>query len=111
MDDLLEWLQDIYLNDLCNGSWEHTHGFTIENIDNPGWDFSVDLSDTDIEDAPFTDVIVENSEGDWYHCRIRDGIFKGSGGAKNLSDILRIFKEWYLTAAAIADEAKNEEDE
>jgi hypothetical protein len=99
MENLLEWLQKIYADDLCNGSWEHTHGFTITNIDNPGWNFRFELSDTGIEGIPFEEISIQKDEMDWYFCRIRDGIFLGTGGAKNLTDILRVFKEWYIQAS------------
>jgi hypothetical protein len=106
MNELLDWLQDIYANDLCNGSWEHTHGFTITNIDNPGWDFRFDLSDTDIEHIPFEEILIQKDEKNWYHCRIHDGVFIGSGGAKNLTDIISTFKEWYRFASQIAESRK-----
>lgn len=106
-ESLLAWLQIVYANDLCNGSWEHVHGFTITNIDNPGWDFSFDLRDTDFEDFPFDEVFIQNSESDWYQCWIKDATFRGWGGAKNLIDILAVFKRWYLSASAIADGNEN----
>lgn len=104
MENLLEWLQNVYADDFCNGSWEHEHGFTITNIDNPGWDFQFDLRDSDICDIPLKEVFIKKSEVDWYHCRMVKGIFVGSGGAKNLIDIITVFKEWYTNASAIADE-------
>lgn len=108
MSDLLEWLQEIYANDLCNGSWEHTHGFSITNIDNPGWEFKCEISNTEIEDIPFEEVSIKNSENDWYRCRIQNGTFEGWGGASNLSDIIRIFKEWYIHASQIARSRSDE---
>ena len=107
MIDLLEWLQDIYANDLCNGSWEHVHGFSITNIDNPGWDFKFDLADTDIEDIPFEEVFIQEDGENWFHCRIQSGEFEGWGGAKNLTNILIVFREWYLYASEIADSRKD----
>ena len=103
MENLLEWLQNIYADDFCDGSWEHEYGITISTFD-PGWDFKFDLMDTDIVDIPFTDLLVQNDEEDWYHCRIKDKRFEGWGGAKNLIDILSVFKEWYTEASRIADE-------
>lgn len=104
MENLLEWLQNVYADDFCDGSWEHEHGFTITNIDNPGWDFKFELKDSDIADIPLEEVLIEKSESDWYHCRIKDEIFEGWGGAKNLVDIVYVFKDWYIKASAIADE-------
>lgn len=104
MDNLLIWLQNVYANDFCNGSWEHEHGFTLNNIDNPGWDFRFDLRDSDISDIPMAEILVKKNERDWYYCRIIDNTFIGSGGAKNLVDIIREFKKWYLKAAQIAEQ-------
>jgi hypothetical protein len=103
MENLLEWLQNVYADDFCDGSWEHEYGLTLTNIDNPGWDFKFDLKDTDIVDIPYEDLLVENDKYDWYHCRIKDRRFEGWGGAKNLTDILLEFKKWYTKASAIAD--------
>jgi hypothetical protein len=108
MDNLLDWLQNVYADDFCNGSWEHEYGFFISNIDNPGWDFKFELIDSDIEDIPLDEVIVNRSKYDWYHCKINDGVFHGWGGAKNLIDIISVFKEWYTYASSIADERNKE---
>lgn len=44
-DNLLEWLQDWYLQQ-CDGEWEHFYGVKIETLDNPGWYIEIDLNDT-----------------------------------------------------------------
>jgi len=31
---------------MCNGDWEHTYGITLETVDNPGWLFTVEITDT-----------------------------------------------------------------
>ncbi len=92
MENLLEWLQNVYADDFCNGSWEHEHGFTITNIDNPGWNFQFDLHDSDISDIPLEEVHIKRNEKDWYQCWIKDGVFHGWGGANNLIDIIKAFK-------------------
>ena len=109
MDELLTWLQDTYA-DLCNESWEHEHGFDIYNIDNPGWEFRFDIRDLDIAEIPLEVVDVKNNEADWYHCMIKDEIFIGLGGAKNLIDILKEFRKWFTTAVEICDEKCNNPD-
>lgn len=106
MEDLLEWLQKVYAEDFCDGSWEHEHGFRITNIDNPGWDFAFELTDSDIVDIPFKEIFVQRSDTDWYHCRIKDKVFEGWGGAKNLTEIITVFKEWYESVSMIADSKK-----
>lgn len=96
MSDYLDWLQTIYADDLCNGSWEHLYGITILTLDNPGWLFKFDLKNLDLEDIPFPQVEERFDENNWYVCRVRDGVFEGAGGPKNLTDILRIFQKWYI---------------
>lgn len=96
MNNLLEWLQNTFFDDLCNGDWEHGGGITIETLDNPGWALNIDLHDTDMETMNFEKVKVEIDENNWYMCRVRDGIFEGRCGPKNLNDLLEIFRNWYI---------------
>lgn len=104
MEDLLEWLQNVYADDFCDGSWEHEHGLSINNIDSPGWDFTFDLRETDLENSLFNGIMVRESEKDWYQCWKESGKFRGWGGEKNIVDIVYVFKAWYIKASAIADE-------
>lgn len=104
MDTLLEWLQNVYVDDFCDGSWEHEHGISIENIDSPGWDFTFDLRETDLENSSFNEINFRENDMDWYQCWKESGRFRGWGGAKNLVDILQVFKDWYTKVSAIADE-------
>ena len=106
MDNLIEWLQTIFADDLCGGTWEHRWGIQISTLDNPGWAFKFDLIDTDLVDIPFNTVNIEIDENNWFMCRIQDGKFEGAGGPKNLTEILRTFKEWYVKASQIAEERK-----
>ena len=103
MNNLLEWLQNVYADDCCNGSWEHEHGFSLSNIDNPGWDFRFDLRDSDLSEIPMQKISMQVDELNWYMCRIEKEEFIGTGGAKNLIDILKVFRDWYIKASAIAD--------
>lgn len=104
MENVFEWLQRIYEEDFCDGSWEHEHGMTISNIDNPGWDFRFDLVDTDLEGMGFEKVNIEKAEKDWIQCWKEGGIFYGCGGARNLTEILEIFREWYNKTTQFLDE-------
>ena len=78
----------------CDGDWEHTYGITIGTIDNPGWTLSVNIEDTDLEEAVYESVTVERSPEDWYQCFVREKIFEGAGGAGNLTDLISTFLEW-----------------
>ena len=104
MDDLLNWLQQIYKSDFCNGSWEHEHGITIDTLDNPGWTFIFDFRDTDLEEIVIEFVLIKNNESDWYHYWMKDGIFHGNGGPTNLTNILEVFRDWYEKTTKILDE-------
>jgi hypothetical protein len=99
MENLLEWLQTIYANELCDGSWEHANCISISNIDNPGWVFRFDIKDLAGDTSPFPKIIVKNSDTDWYTCEISEQQFIGAGGATNLVDIIAVFKDWYLNSA------------
>lgn len=93
MANELDRLQKWYLSQ-CNGDWEHTYGVTIENIDNPGWTLSVQLADTSLHESNFEPRSVQRSDADWIHCAVSDMQFRGSGGAQNLTEILRVFLDW-----------------
>jgi hypothetical protein len=64
--DLLNHLQEWYASQ-CNGDWEHTYGISISTLDNPGWSFKVDLTDTYLFGRTFDEVHVEGTDkNDWY---------------------------------------------
>ncbi|WP_042170304.1 immunity 53 family protein [Paenibacillus gorillae] len=94
--DLLKWIQNWYYEN-CDGDWEHTYGVKIDTVDNPGWYVEINLIDTCLEDEHFEPIEIERDEEDWYYCIVRDGTFHGSGGAKNLEEILNYFRQWALS--------------
>ena len=79
---------------MCNGDWEHTYGITLGTVDNPGWLFTVEITDTPLLGRPFTTISERASDSDWLHCAVTDAIFRGSGGIGNLERILTIFLDW-----------------
>jgi hypothetical protein len=91
--DIISWIQEWFLQN-CDDDWEHGEGIKIETVDNPGWYVEINLIGTTLEDKQFTSVEVERDEFDWYYCIIKDGAFHGSGGVKNLEEILKYFKQW-----------------
>ena len=66
----------------------------IENIDNPGWSLRIELVDTSLEAADFSEVLIERSENDWVHCKVEKSVFQGYGGPENLGEILGLFLDW-----------------
>lgn len=89
----LGWLEEWYYSN-CNDDWEHCYGIKIGNIDNPGWTVEIDLVNTCLEDKTFETVQVQRTDTDWVYCCVKGEVFNGTGGAKNLEDILIIFKQW-----------------
>ncbi|MBI1185367.1 hypothetical protein GC194_13935 [bacterium] len=48
MDRIQNWYK---LN--CNGYWEHSYGYSIATLDNPGWTIRIDLADTCLNKLEF----------------------------------------------------------
>lgn len=92
MNDIL-WLEKFYTG-LCNGEWEHTYGVAIDTLDNPGWTMTIDLKETQYENALFESISIEKSGTDWMRCWVQNNQFKGVGGPNNLHNIMQIFREW-----------------
>jgi hypothetical protein len=68
--DPLKHLQDWYSSQ-CNDDWEQTYGISITTLDNPGWSLKVALTDTDLSDRVFEEVIFEGKDkNDWYQCKV-----------------------------------------
>jgi hypothetical protein len=93
MVDLVVALEEWFL-DNCDGDWEHSWGVSISTLDNPGWSVDINLEDTSLQRKTFHRLEVERNENDWMHCWVDQRVFKGRGGPKNLSEILRVFTEW-----------------
>lgn len=90
---MITWLENWYLSQ-CDGDWEHDYGIRISTLDNPGWSVSINILDTSIKGKPFEDLSTDRSENDWVHCRLRNEVFEGFGGPKNLEEIIKTFKDW-----------------
>lgn len=89
----IEQLQAWYGNH-CDGDWEHQYGISIENLDNPGWSFKVELNKTNLEHKVFSNLKFDRSETDWVVARKCDGVFECYGGVNNLNEMIGIFLEW-----------------
>src|SRR5436305_14213899 len=90
----LQKLQDWYLAQ-CNGDWEHTYGVSIGTLDNPGWIFDVELTDTSLAGKPFA-TLKQNMEHptDWVHCSVSDHKSRGACRSLNIESALEIFVVW-----------------
>ena len=92
-DDDLIWIQDWYKSQ-CDGDWEHQFGIKVETLDNPGWSIQISIQETELQNKEFQNISIERIENDWFHCFVRDGKFEGPCGPYNLSEVLKIFREW-----------------
>ena len=94
MNSAISDLQEWYASQ-CDGDWEHSFGIRIDTLDNPGWSLSINLTGTDLEGLPFTEL-KENydNERDWLICVVHDNSFGGSGGPLKLERMIQIFLQW-----------------
>jgi hypothetical protein len=91
---LQTWLQE-----QCDGEWEHRYGVTIQSTDNPGWRVTIDLRGTALEGKPFEPVVRGNFTGGdpqppWLHWRVKEAAFRGAGDLERLDEILSVFLAW-----------------
>jgi Immunity protein 53 len=100
LDDL-EWLEQYYAQN-CDGDWEHSFGFRIDNIDNPGWSLEFDLKGTPLSGHDFRAVSVDRTESDWVRCEVKNEKFIAYGGATNLTELISIFRSWAEELIAMA---------
>ena len=87
---LLTRLQEWFLSE-CNEDWEHTYGFKLDTLDNPGWTFEADLAETEWAGIEVARERVERSEFDWVQYEISDDKYVACGGPLNLVEMLRTF--------------------
>jgi hypothetical protein len=93
--DLQEW----YFSQ-CNEDWEHTYGVSIGTLDNPGWSFAVELTDTYLEAITFTEhsygvgLDGDASGDEWLICKVEGGKFVGYGGPRKLEEMISVFLSW-----------------
>jgi hypothetical protein len=79
----------------CNGDWEHSYGFTIDTLDNPGISLRVDLRETYLEAVPFTKKTEHReSEDRWMFCERTAEAFVGRGAPSRMEDIIEEFIRW-----------------
>jgi hypothetical protein len=97
----VEFLQSWY-QARSDGSWERTHGITIETLDSPGWLVTIDLEGTPLEDRPMPAIDRQVSQRDWLICEVSRNGFRGQGDPDKLLAILEIFKAW-AEAAGVGD--------
>ncbi|MGK5595736.1 MAG: Imm53 family immunity protein [Parachlamydiaceae bacterium] len=89
LDEIQEWYES-----QCNGDWEHSYGFNIKTLENPGWRVLIAVAETEWEDEPFSKLMIKRTDDDWMHCKVKRRYFKVYGRAGNLIEIFDIFLIW-----------------
>jgi hypothetical protein len=92
MNDELGWLQQ-WFADHCDGDWEHDDGIKIQTLDNPGWEVSISVADTELEGISPEKVNLDRSDTDWIVYEVQNACFIARGGPNNLLEILRAFRQ------------------
>ena len=87
--DPLVAIQEWY-SSKCNDEWEHCHGITIRNIDNPGWAVSISGE----QNRQVTTLKIDRSELDWIRIDASSEVFSGYCGAGNLRELLLRATDW-----------------
>ena len=87
------WLQDWY-QQACDGTWEHSHGITIDTPDNPGWHVQIDLAQTPYANTAAREISFENNDTDWLRCSLHGEQFNGYGDPEQLEKIIEVYREW-----------------
>ncbi|WP_339726892.1 immunity 53 family protein [Maribacter stanieri] len=90
--DILDWIQD-WFKENCDGDWEHGEVIQITNIDNPGWEVEIDISNTSIASMNLDWILNETSKQDWYGVKIAGQKFTAAGDIGKLKFLLGLFKE------------------
>lgn len=91
-DSILVWIQNWFLSN-CDGNWEHENIINIQTLDNPGWDISIDLNYTGLEQLTIESGLIENAEDDWYTYEIKNAVYSAAGDPNKLEFLLLKFKE------------------
>lgn len=92
MENLLHWLSKWY-SQHCDGSWEHIYGIHIKNLDNPGWELSVDLGETELDGITIPYQLLELDNDEWYGYKTENNKFVAFGSLFQLDAILLTFKK------------------
>lgn len=89
---ILQWICE-WFKENCDGDWEHQFGIKIQTIDNPGWNVTIDVSDTILEKLEIDYQFVETDDENWYGIKMIDGKFNAFGDPTKLEFLLNKFKE------------------
>lgn len=89
---MIHWLENWY-SEQCDGDWEHDYGISIQTLDNPGWNVTIELEGTGILLNDERWKLFEESDENWYGYKIENNVFNAAGDPHKLNLLLKIFKE------------------
>jgi hypothetical protein len=98
---ILTRLQNWYITN-CDDVWEHSHGISIDTLDNPGWTIKIDLTDTCLQNLAY-EKQVDNGRFDWMFIKVVKKFFEASGDPSKLSILLSIFLDEIIPKYANPD--------
>ncbi len=91
MKETIERIQDWYKIN-CNGDWEHSYGFKIETLDNPGWAIKIDIAETALENLEFQrEYQNPKNDSDWFQIRTENKILNIYCGPESMKSTFEIF--------------------
>jgi hypothetical protein len=101
--ETIDRIQDWYkLN--CDGDWEHSYGYSIATLDNPGWTIRIDLSETCLEQLDFKKEFQNQlNEYDWFQFKTEKEVLIIACGPENLRQVFEIFLDEILPNNADRD--------
>lgn len=76
----------------CDGDWEHEFGVRLVTLDNPGWNLSVDLADTDWEGHTLPRTMRDLGDGRWITTASDGLVFDASCDPSSLGLSVLAFK-------------------
>ena len=93
MKETIDRIQDWYKIH-CNGDWEHSYGYKIETLDNPGWAIKIDLIETALENLEFQrEYKNPTNNNDWFHIHTENKVLNIYCGPENMKSTFEIFFE------------------
>ena len=91
--DALTWLQDWHAaqrHDCRQGG-----RVRIATLDNPGWEVSIDLTDTNLASGAFTEIDDHPpTRLDWFEARVSGNVYRADSGPLGLGRCLEEFRHW-----------------
>jgi len=92
----IKWLEN-WISDMFKFKSTNKNPLIIRTIDNPGWRISINLEDTYFYSKSIDYQEREVDDSDWVQFWVKDGFFQAAGGARNLNQMLGIFRQWVET--------------